>query len=1048
MRTLLLILTASCLLAETGGLQSLPFPKGTEILRSTNMVANGNFNGDSIWAKGSGVTYDAAVTRTADGSGSYVATNIGTSYIVTSQAITQATYGTNRVFRINAYLRASADPGSTATFRIYIWTRGSPYRCGQPTSASDGNLSGLGSEWKSINEDIYDIAGEACYLLHHREPHLDQDISFRFEFANIPNGVNVWVDDVQLVPVVRPLVVYPTYPNYRGMLWPDQGTTIKWNSVVDVPEGETIGGLTARVQVVRASDQQVMATVTDSSLEAVRTTGRWSGYSINPQEYDASGLSDGPYYLRGTLRRTSGDVQLYQYPDYKIVKEQPSVQRNAWKVWVDQHNRIVLNGKPRFIHGTYASFTASQNTFPSGASAITTDPDAIRKMANGCIYTGADGQGATCNESIPAPTPWNRSYGLTGSTWLKQLADVKINSTIVFASYGTLTQGLSPTSGPAPTATGTITSSGTTVTGSGTLFGTEVLGPANANEFGDVISPLRNGTGTITSQGGVSSKFITGSGTSFTTQVSPGDLIRGGAVADYVESVLDDTTLTIDEPRTQASGTSFTVEQLRKVTAVNSSTSLTVSAPFQPDISSGQSFLYDACATGGGRYVSADDQLGAYITALRDYDIWHWQLSAGMVGAGAPFWGNVNHSVRCHLVTAADQIKWWYRFRPLGTTDGFAGFYPADESTYFSADEGLEITFESHKSASEQNFGGVNFWADGVAPSFPFDQWNQVVDAWGPDPYPNTGITNTTVDDVGFGLDFWDKHGRTFAWTRRDSAAAFDSRPILTIIQLFRWFATGGLTYSTYPQLSGSKIQIGQSLAGGATGIFWWHTAATLGSLGLRKQEAYLAWRRTAKLIADYMPILEQPVQDFPEREDGEADYGRIIASVSNASIKCSSRQRGDQILVACANTTNTDITATIQMVNTIPGRVYLPWDGSTIVPSGSAFTYTFKGVNGGTQTAGTGTVTSSGTTLTCATTCNFEGEIKGVPYAFPSVVVNGNHRMVVAVPTATTATLDDDLTEASAVSFTYSTDAEKQKAAEIFIIEQPAGSRTRTASN
>jgi hypothetical protein len=188
------------------------------------------------------------------------------------------------------------------------------------------------------------------------------------------------------------------------MLWPDQGNTITMKAVVQDPVPRAIGDVSVRVQVVRVSDGTVVDAVNATTLNAVETNtaNQWNDFSVTNITYGASGLADGPYYLRATLRLKSNDSVLYTYPDYKIVKEPVATQRASWKVWVDKHNRVVINGTPRFIWGTFWQLTYSRNTFVSGSAALSTNRDAYRKIAMGCSQTTA------CSESVPAVTPWNR----------------------------------------------------------------------------------------------------------------------------------------------------------------------------------------------------------------------------------------------------------------------------------------------------------------------------------------------------------------------------------------------------------------------------------------------------------------------------------------------------------------------------------------------------------------------------------------------------------------------------------------------------------------
>lgn len=1034
----LLILLPCLLAAETGGLQSLPFPPGTDIERAVNVVTNGNFNGSTGWSL-SNWQYMAAAnqSRTNDGSGSIRVTNRTTETFAT-QTIPSATLNQYRIFRLRAWLRASqGTPAANSTFRVYLFQRTSARFCG-----SNLNLATLTTTWVEYTATL-----EGCEYLHTYPPQLDVPIEVRLGANNIPSGVQISVDDVSLTPIVRPMVIFPTYPNYRGMLWPDQGSLVKWNAVVDPPDGETLGNLKVQVQVVRASDSQVLATVEASSLASPVSLidSVWYRYSVTPMQYEAGGLADGVYLLRGRLMRISNDAILYTYPDYKIVKEAPAVQRDGWKVWVDRYNRTVLDGKPRFIWGTYASFTGARNTFPTGASVNSTNPDNYRALAGGC-----DSAGGNCNETLHRPvTHWNQQFGLNNSTIIKQWADVGLNSVAVYAAFGTYDVGFSTPVTPVTgtVASGTISSSGTSVTGSGTQFGTQILGPASAQDFGDVIRVNgRTGTGTLTASG----NFVTGTGTQFLTQLTVGDRITASGSSRNIERIDSNTLLELATSVSGGpswSGTPFTYDQYRKVTSVGGSTSLTIDRAFTPNVS-GSAFSFERCATGGARYTTPD-RVGPFLAAIQDYGMWYWHVVSNIGGVNSSFWTFAPWTHRCSLVTFEEHTRWLTRFRPMGEVSGFLGYYTSDEPSYAETRFGVAPNYEFYKGHREANMGGMSFWVDGVQPKHAWDQWNNFADSWQPDPYPAHGpgtANGANPDDFAYGMTAWQKHGRSWGWPRRSVGSGFEARPVHIAIQLFAW--TG--LRASYPNVSDSKIQAVSSIAAGAHGLLWWATSTSTGTgLAGRDASAYRAWRRVSKYVQGLLPILDQPIEDLAGREDGEAEYGRIIASVSDPAIKCSTRRRVDQRLLACANTTDEDKTVTITLVDPIDGVISVPWDDSTVTPSGATtFSHTFRGLNGGSGTAGAGTLTGAGPLVNC-TGCDFQTALGGfAPYENPTVRANNSHRIVLEVNSPTTITIESTVSPAWNHPWTYSPDADKAKSVEVFVIQPATASSTMAGDN
>ena len=982
------------------------------------MLQQGHFGTAAAWVLGAGHVYDETVSRTADGSGSLALSNIP-GETSSRTTLTAADHQSRRIYRLKAWVKADGDPGEAAQFRVYMSdaTHGGVFACG-----AYGSLKGLGAEWREYTLEMAPV----CAYWHVPEIHAGDTFTIAVHGKNIPADVRVWVDDVTLEPVVREIAIVPTYPNYRGMLWPDQGTTMRWNAVVDPPEGYTTEDLAVSVQLVRADNGEVAAAIESGPLAPVATSGPWISYSVTEMTHDAAALPDGSYYLRGRLVRKADGEVLRTYADYKIVKEDPAVQRAGWKVWVDRHNRVVVNGKPRFIWGGFARFTGARNMFVPNSGAPSSNPDAYRRLANGCNGVPIS---APCSVDQPARTPWNRGYGLDGSTFLKEMADVGMNTVLVHAAFNALGVGFDDLAPAGNAAAGTISAAGTQVNGAGTEFGGTVLA-------GDAIRINHlPATGTITNNGAK----VTGTGTRFLTEMEPGDLLTGGAAASwyYVREIYSDTSLMVGGLGTPAwNDVPFTLTRFRRVVSVDpGSQTATIDQAYPGGLPEGTRFAYEKCAP--SRYAAFRDAMGPWLAAAQDYDIWYMHNVAHTVGVNGGAWTNASYYPRCHLVKRDDGIEFLTRSRP-GSSNGLLGFHVSDEPSYMDRFQGLEHAFEAQRGAARASAGGLTEWSDGGVPTFAFDQWNNILDVIDPDPYPATADALAVSDDIAFGVSGWNKHGRSYSWPRRSGSAVFDSRPLWTTIQLWAWYASYGYATSTYPQPSDMKIQIVSAVAAGSTGLMWWHLGSGSRSLGDRAEDDYLRFRDAAKVVQSVLPILEEPIQDLAGRMDGRSEYGALIEWVSDPDIKCSSRKKGSQVLLACANTTNADKTVTIGLKDPIPGQVTLPWDGSYLEPEGSGFTAQFRGLNGGTQNAGTGLIsTGGGQTVVCATACNFLEELA----PRDTVTANGVTRMVVSVDSDTQFTVDAPVAKGwTGQAFTYSRDAEKADAVHFFLIEtQPA---------
>ena len=865
MRTVVGLVLPFVLWADVGGLQRLP-----EAAIGPDIADNGGFERGATapenWNLGNGWSWiknDAAHCRGGAGPNCLARTGAASSSARIRISVN------HRTVRARMWVRTEGgDPGSNARVYVYAFdaTHGpTAFACG--AAANQMSLAGGLANWTqyTLCEDV------ALSSLH-----FDDNLDFNIFVTNLAANVTLYLDDFTVEPVLQPLVIFPIYPNYRGMLWPDQGEILKWNSIVEPPSPYSAADLRVDVDLLRAGDGAPITTLSNSSLAPVETAGGQVGYSVNAMTYDARGLPDGAYYLRGKLLRKADNTVLYTYPDYKIVREQPSVQRDRWKIWIDKYNRTVFRGKPQFVYGAYFSADSWTTQFVPGAvdCCSPTTADAHRKIALGCVRRQFTVQQITNGSPAVITVPSHN---------LKDGAQITLSGgTASWAAANGCYYWIGCPHGNAQNQIKRI----------------------DANTFSAPVD--------TTSLGPFTGQNIT--------------MVRGACYE-------DDRPLTTGDTTFGSNGSSLinVMGRTRMNTIIRYGNFASANGGITPP----------NCTT----YNSRDDNLTPWLTAIQDVDAWHLQIVnhyyPGTVPMAPGWWGA---TCTASLQTPEEKVRWMINRvvsqKPIGNTDGFMGLYVADEPLNQNPSQGLAATFAKVNEWNSLGFGGISYWAS-TAAAQPVRQWNNIVDAHGMDPYPvGVGMLSDDVA-IGVGTGQAKRHGRSYFWPRLMSDALFDSRPNWTVIQLFQ-------VGSSFPTLADQKIQIVSALAAGSHGILWWQLAGASG-LSHRTPAEYQNFERSSKVIGDVMSMLSEPVQDLSGRQDGQAEFGRLIGSISDPDIKCSSRRQGASTLLACANTTNTAKSVTIQMAQPIRGEILLPWDGRKLAPNPSSgqnsFTLEFKGL-------------------------------------------------------------------------------------------------------
>ena len=310
---LVLFLNAYMVSAQTlfpGGLTQLPPDNPTP-----NLVLNPGFESVSggvpaSWSTGSGWSADQTVKH----SGTYSYKWTGGPSVQQQIAVTAGTYN------LSAWIKLSGVGGSNAGVGLVLDLR--------PTINAwypiDPRLSGT-SDWT-----LYELKNLV----------IPQSLTATVMLENY-NGASgtAWFDDVQLVRLPPPAVqAFMLYPNYRGMMFDDQSSKMRFDVNVTPPDGSD------------PSLYTVTATLKPEGGSPILTQ-TYPGAAHFVAELDGSLMQPGGAYRVTFSVNTS---PAYSYPDFRVSKV-PATSRASMNVAVDDKNRILLHDAPRFILGVYDS---------------------------------------------------------------------------------------------------------------------------------------------------------------------------------------------------------------------------------------------------------------------------------------------------------------------------------------------------------------------------------------------------------------------------------------------------------------------------------------------------------------------------------------------------------------------------------------------------------------------------------------------------------------------------------------------------------------------
>src|SRR5438445_7971229 len=310
---LVLFLNAHMVSAQTlfpGGLTQLPPDNPTP-----NLVQNPGFESVSggvpaSWSTGSGWSADQSVKH----SGTY-------SYRWTGGPSAQQQIAVKAgVYNLSGWIKLSNVGPAPAGVGLLLDLR--------PTISAwypmDPRLSGT-SDWT-----LYELKNLV----------IPQDMTISVVLENYAGASGTaWFDDVQLVRLPPPPVqAFMLYPNYRGMLFDDQSSTMRFDVNVTPADGSD------------PSLYTVTATLKPEGGSPILTQ-TYPGAAHFVAELDGSLMQPGGAYRVTFSVNTS---PAYSYPDFRVSKV-PATARASMNVAVDDKNRILLHDAPRFILGVYDS---------------------------------------------------------------------------------------------------------------------------------------------------------------------------------------------------------------------------------------------------------------------------------------------------------------------------------------------------------------------------------------------------------------------------------------------------------------------------------------------------------------------------------------------------------------------------------------------------------------------------------------------------------------------------------------------------------------------
>ena len=172
----------------------------------------------------------------------------------------------------------------------------------------------------------------------------DRTVGVTLDGYYASGGFTAWYDDVKLeMQQSYPVGVFMLYPNYRGMLFDDGPSTMKFDVTVTPPAGDF------------GRYNGVQATLKDEGTGQVVATQSYPSSAHFVAELDGGAMQVGRSYLATfSLMDGSSSSAMYSYPAFRVSRVAAGT-RSTMNVSFDARNRVMLKGAPRFILGVYDS---------------------------------------------------------------------------------------------------------------------------------------------------------------------------------------------------------------------------------------------------------------------------------------------------------------------------------------------------------------------------------------------------------------------------------------------------------------------------------------------------------------------------------------------------------------------------------------------------------------------------------------------------------------------------------------------------------------------
>ena len=199
--------------------------------------------------------------------------------------------------------------------------------------------------------------------------------------------------------------------------------------------------------------------------------------------------------------------------------------------------------------------------------------------------------------------------------------------------------------------------------------------------------------------------------------------------------------------------------------------------------------------------------------------------------------------------------------------------------------------------------------------------WRDSVDIVSTDPYPLYGA------EPSGGYD----HGEVGRWTAVARDTVKDSRPIMTVLQFFKFTSQG-----RFPTLQEMRNHAWMAIVEGARGLWWW----SLGDNALMAVCSGWCAEKTG-----YMNNLTTVVNEIAALEPvllATDAPGALLGNSNTGAIHTKVKVVGGLGYVFAYNTTNATVSATFTW-NTAPETVTVNAEGRALSASGNAFTDSFS---------------------------------------------------------------------------------------------------------